>query len=527
MVALAWLGLGTFACQWQGNGFLRSAPAPVSIEEVRHGLGMTATDAITSTHRIIVDGEYESAEGTGTFRRTYDPDGRFEARTHPEGGTVQVKRFDGSTLWIESSVDGSYPMTPAHARLASSIEWVLGGRWLAPDDSPFDTEFLRRRNPDEGTRVRLRLAPDDFESHVVLDPITLEPAELLLEQRKGDVRLALRDWQTRRGFPWPYRIEIYGPKGLQTTLRTTEVRFEPSLQAPKPVRRSWEQRSTTRFDRAAATKVPLRRTRSGHWLVQPELEGREVGWFLVDTGTGVNCLDPQALALVPGFLDDSETHTEPISIIGLGGQVEGALGLGGALRLGPMVADRMEWVALDLKGLEDVVGERLAGVLGGELFERAILEIDVEAREITLHNPSEYDGSHLSWHPLRFDGSTPCVQGTFAPDHEGWFRLDTGSDDTVTFHAPWVQKLSLTRRARNLVRMRLRGIGGEISAVQGRIRWFETLGQRFSSPRVTLVEQATGPLANPDLVGNLGVGFLENQRLILDYPNHRVTLIPR
>ncbi len=515
------------ACQWHGPGGLIGSRAKVTLQEVRQSLGMTATDVITRSHRIVVMGRFFGPEGEGSFQRSFEPDGSFEHRLQVDGASEQIQRFDGTTLWVDSDEAGPYPMTPARAQVASSVEWTLGARWLLDRDSPFETAIRRARGDREGPRIRLRLQPSNFESQVELDPISFQPSALTLEGRKGPLRLEFEDWRTRRGFPWPFVIRISGESDTPVVLVTDEVYFEPSLVAQKGFDLTVKERGDTRFDRPGTLPAPIRRTRTGHMLVRPTLNGLESGWFLLDTGTGVNCLDPKIVSNADTFLNPNINDDREISIIGLGGTVRGEIHDGGEFALGPMHATGMEWVAIDLSGLEAVVGAPLAGVLGGELFQRAVVEIDLSARTLALYDPTTFDGTRLPWRPLRFDGTTPCVQCKFAPEHEGWFRLDTGSDDTVTFHSPWVRKLSMLKRARNLVPMRLRGIGGEMSAVQGRIPWFELLGLRFTSPRVTLVEQATGPLASQDLVGNLGLGFLTDQRMILDYPHHRVTLIPR
>ena len=500
----------------------------VTLSEVRQSLGMGVTDTITRSHRIVVAGRFHGPDGSGTFERSYEPDGSFEHRMRIDGASEQVQRFDGTTLWVDSDETVAYPMTPSRARIASSMEWTLGARWLLDRDSPFETTIQKPRGDHQGPAVLLRLMPSEFESRVDLHPITLQPKELLLKGRKGPLRLEFEDWRTRRGFPWPFVIRIFGEEEEDPVLLVTQdVHFEPSLVAQQGFEHKVYPRSDTHFDRPGTLPAPIRRTRTGHLLVRPTLGGEESGWFLLDTGTGVNCLDPKLVHNADTFLDPNVDGRREISIIGLGGAVPGEIHKGGDFGLGPMHATGMEWVALDLSDLQPVVGAPLAGVLGGELFQRAVAEVDLRGLTIDLHDPSAFDGTRLPWRPLRFDGPTPCIQCQFAPEHEGWFRLDTGSDDTVTFHSPWVRKLSLIKRARNLVPMRLRGIGGEMSAVQGRIPWFELLGLRFESPRVTLVEQASGPLANRDLVGNLGLGFLHDQKLILDYPHHRVSLIPR
>ncbi len=525
---LLWvLALCLAACQGRNLGFLPMSSTPLELSDVRRSLGIDTYDSIVKTHTIAITGEYTGPDGRGSFRRIYQPNGNFEHISQPLNADESVQRFDGDVLWVESKGGSSYPMTRSRANITCSVEWILAGRWLIPGNSPFQTTGKTSQAPERMPGFALQLEGGSSSATVWLDPINYKPQALELALRKGPMRMRLRDWRTRRGFAWPHEIRIENAHGEPTILKTNEIVFEPSAATLQASEMERTRMKGVSFDQPGARVVRLRRSPSGHMLVKPKLMGKDVGWFLVDTGTGVNCVDPEALGAAPNFLATGSGGGREISVVGLGGSVEARVLKGGEFTLGAMRARGMEWVPLDLTGLQDVVGMPLAGVLGGDFFQRAVVEIDLLGSELTLHDPRTYDASRLPWRPLRFDGSTPCVRGRFSPSHEGWFRLDTGSDDTVTFHSPWVRKLRMVDNATNLVPMRLKGIGGEIKAVRGRVRWFELMGQQFHRPKVTMVERATGPLANPDLYGNVGVGFFTGQRLILDYPNHRVALIPR
>ncbi|MCA9000378.1 MAG: retropepsin-like domain-containing protein [Planctomycetes bacterium] len=515
------------ACQVRNMRFLSPSTDTVTLAQVRQNLGMDAYDSVVESHRILVRGHYEGADGNGTFQRTYEPDGRFYHHSEPARAGESIERYDGDVLWVEASGAPSYPMTLTRTQLACSVEWILSGRWLAKAGSPFQSRFDRSVSKQGEPGFELQLLEGGPETSISLDPLALHPKELVIEGRTDSLHMELQDWRTRRGFAWPYTIRIRNKGRAPTILTTTEITFEPSELALQETATREAHLEGVSFVPLASRAIPLKRSASGHLLARPSLMGKEVGWFLIDTGTGVNCLDHQTIKALPDFLSSNPKDSRSISVVGLGGRVESRVVQGREFALGPLRIEHMEWVTLDLTGLQEIVGIPLAGVLGGDFFERAVVDLDLADGTLILHDPRTFDASLLPWRPLRFDGTTPCVEASFDPDHSGWFRLDTGSDDTITFHAPWVRKLRLVDKATQLIPMRLKGIGGEISAVRGRIRWFELLGQRFQKPMVTMVERATGPLANPDLYGNIGVGFFHGQRLVLDFHHHRIALIPR
>ena len=41
------------------------------------------------------------------------------------------------------------------------------------------------------------------------------------------------------------------------------------------------------FDRSVSPNVEVRRLASGHLFVKPQINGTDVGWFALDTGSGV------------------------------------------------------------------------------------------------------------------------------------------------------------------------------------------------------------------------------------------------
>jgi hypothetical protein len=171
-------------------------------------------------------------------------------------------------------------------------------------------------------------------------------------------------------------------------------------------------------------------------------------------------------------------------------------------------------------------GIELAGIVGYDLMARAIVEMDTQQNHVAVFDPKSYTLSGGSWSTLHLDGKHPVVEARFEGDRKGLFRLDTGANNTLTFHTAWVDRYDLLKD-RQTMNTALGGVGGMMSAKQGRIEWFELAGERFENPSVTFSQAESGPLAEAYTVGNIGQGFLRPFKLVFDYQNRRMAFVKR
>jgi hypothetical protein len=125
-----------------------------------------------------------------------------------------------------------------------------------------------------------------------------------------------------------------------------------------------------------------------------------------------------------------------------------------------------------------------------------------------------------------FSHKHPAVRARFEGDREGVFRLDTGSDDTVTFHTPAVERFKLLG-GRSTAPTRSGGVGGISSGQTGTLEWFELGGHRFERPKVGFATAREGAFADDYMVGNIGTGFLGAFVMVFDYTNRRIAFAPR
>jgi len=126
---------------------------------------------------------------------------------------------------------------------------------------------------------------------------------------------------------------------------------------------------------------------------------------------------------------------------------------------------------------------------------------------------------------MEFSSGNPAVQATYEGDHKGWFRLDTGANGTVTFHAPIVEKLHmLVGRDTNSGAMA--GVGGSTDARVGKIKWFELGGHRFENLVAVFSLAKIGAFADRYLAGNIGQDLMEPFTVVFDFGGSRVAFLP-
>eukprot|EP00899_Mesostigma_viride_P001485 jgi/Mesvir1/11337/Mv26030-RA.1 len=172
----------------------------------------------------------------------------------------------------------------------------------------------------------------------------------------------------------------------------------------------------------ADASVPAMRSQGGHVLVRPRVDGRDVGWFILDPSTSGLAITPQvadALQL-PAF---GEQHLN-----GLGGAIITRLHRSSSLQLGALTLQGPLFTSMALDGA--VRGpEAVAGVIGGDVCRCAVIEVKSEPRapgsptpgklSVWVHDPRTYDPPArvaVGWQKLWFIADQPHVIAGFSLD---------------------------------------------------------------------------------------------------------------
>lgn len=449
-----------------------------------------------------------------TERTSFDCTGR--TLTSVDGAMAQQSGFDGVRRWERDWSNTARELVLGDASSAELEDLVLTGRWcVAAEQLRF--ELAPQTDADELT-LMFRHADGVQHGAIVLDAATLRPRSARYGSDGAQTRWSFSDWRVHDGLAFPWRVES-SEKGMQRTREATSVRiietpgdavFAAPLDAP----------SDTRFDASIAPQLEVKRVRSGHLLVHPTIDGRDLGWFIFDSGAGTSCISKTATAELEGPLGE-------ILANGIGGHVPTHFWRAKQMRIGPVTVERPSFMELDLAFLEPHFGVPVGGILGYELFMRCVAEVDMTNGAIALHDPASYSLPTAGrWEQALIYGRQPCVRAR-AEDHEGVYLIDTGAaNDTVTLHyqlvldGKWLE-------GRDTTDGKAGGVGGFVATRVGKLASFRLGGHDFENVPASFALEDKGALANDYIAGNIGGKLLEPFQLVFDYPHRRIGFVER
>jgi len=268
--------------------------------------------------------------------------------------------------------------------------------------------------------------------------------------------------------------------------------------------------------------LEVRWARTGQPMVRPLVNGVDLGWFILDTGAGMLAIAPTAAVKV-GLQD-----AEDIEVVGVGGRAHKKIVVGNSLVLGGVSIRSPRFVTLeelDNPLARFALGAPVVGVLGFDIFERAVVEIDKPNNRVALHTSAPTTIPETAWTTLRIANRLPIVTAAFE-SNAGEFVLDTGANSAVTIFADAVERLKLLEGRETKRSLRL-GVGGGKSQVRGKLEWLQLAGTRFE-PIVTDFSTQSDKDGHPkSTIGVIGMGALGERRAIFDYAKGRFALISR
>lgn len=306
---------------------------------------------------------------------------------------------------------------------------------------------------------------------------------------------------------------------LLVAVLLSACRAEPApAQAPAAERVAIDgapQEPGLRFDAAAEPTLAVRRARTGHLLVNPLVNGREVGAFIFDTGAGI------CVVSTPHVASLGLSEAGAVEALGIGGSTASKTFVAESLELGPLTLSRHTLLATDLGFLEQHLGEPIFGVIGFGVLSRCVAELDFVTPRIALFDPARYElAEGASWLPLDLEGRTPAIRARFE-DREGLFQIDTGANTKVAFHEPAVRRWQLLAD-RELGDARLGGVGGSIAAKSGKLAWFEFAGLRQDAVDALFPLERKGSRASATRDGAIGAPLLRPFVMVTDYSHGRI-----
>jgi hypothetical protein len=248
----------------------------------------------------------------------------------------------------------------------------------------------------------------------------------------------------------------------------------------------------------------------------------------------INASQPLSVALVTGIPQSmvSKERTEQLRLHKQGGSRKAKTTIGWDQRW--LLRD----VTFDLNGLKyappsvtsaglPATDPPIDGALGGDLFERFVVEIDFTAKRVRLYEPRSYRYTGTGQvMPLFLRKGVPLVEsGLPLPGAEparGQFLINTGNPSTIRLYPKFIGSHQVLKAAQSV-----HGADAPSNTNQPPIRvgllpqfafgpyTLDNLHVMFSPP---------GPSAPAGTAGTIGTRILRCFNLVFDYPHHRLCL---
>jgi len=253
----------------------------------------------------------------------------------------------------------------------------------------------------------------------------------------------------------------------------------------------------------------------GHSFVQPLIDGAPAGWWHFDSGADGMMID-ETIADRLGMPVIARTRT-----VGADGKPrEGTIRRGKSFQLGPLIIRDPVYFATDLSAATAPPGEKRSGLIGYDVFARAVIEYAKAGAEIAVCDPARYR-SAARWQEMGFLDQTAAVETRLEGGRTGLFQIDTGFAGSVDFFKDFTERTRLLE-GRATQEQRSQGAGGAFTMRVGRIAWIELGGRRFRNEeagfRMNTVREGAA--------GVIGRGLMRDLAPVFDYPHRRIAFLP-
>lgn len=521
---LSWIGLAALLASCASVLPRHAPPAAVDLESV--------LDAHARAHGLSRDGQLPGAMHTRAEVEALGFLGTLETWSEPPlstwarmdlGAIALETGFDGSAGWIRDR-NGAVRSTSGHESAGMLMDALLttGAYVLRQPPVPLHRELVDEDGDPATLEVALRLPQREAAPMILaFDARNFRLLRTTWDNGQSVDVTQYHDYRREGGRLLAHRVQMsYGPTA--TLLATVSSVERTAPRGPRAYAHpEAEAMDDVRFRPGTSSASLAMEPGFDHILLRARVNGRHEGLFLLDSGAGSNVVHAGRLRELG------------LSAVGTA-EATGATGTAAAqfvaidsLELGGLVARHQSWVTLDLTKLEAHFGPRLLGVLGYDLLQRVVTEVDYDRRVVHFHARAAWippaDGVRL---PVRMQQNVPAVQAR-VEGIEAWLHLDTGSDNTLDLTTHFVQAHGMLDDRADLQPVLTNGVGGTAQAQRGLLRTLELAGVTFEQLPCTFNSAREGVLGGEVVSGVLGAGVLSRFHCAFDYAGNCVWLVPR
>ena len=432
----------------------------------------------------------------------------FRFRLETVGDLPECDGFDGTNSWHLNGSGVPHVSNYSDRDFARMLAYVQAGVW-ACKNSPIEVVS------EQGDRLVIKCRDGSTTANLELNPKSHTAMVLSCWGSSGAETWTFSEYRLTNGQLIPSKILH---ESGETKDKTVIEKFNMDIGGLITYRMPLPSPVGFTFDVNENENIEVKRM-FGYLFVKPKLDGKDEGWWFLDTGAEIMVIDPVV----------ARSHKMKIvgkdSVSGVVANITTNFSKGIKFNLGPVTIQNSSYMEFDMKPFSDALGIKLAGICGYDFISRAVLDIDPKKSTIGVLQPRLNilpEGS--SWTSFLFHGNMPSLLCNFEGNKSGLFTLDTGSGSTVDFFSPCVKKFELLKD-RKVENVMTGGAGGSSESKTGVLDWFQFGPKKFEKPKAGFQITTKGGFASPYVDGNIGMGFMGKFRMILDYNSSKLALV--
>ena len=260
-------------------------------------------------------------------------------------------------------------------------------------------------------------------------------------------------------------------------------------------------------------------------ILRGSINGSKPLDFILDTGASTSVIsDSRAKDLGLKLEGKTDATTQ-------GGSIEASFVKGVSLNLSGIEFPAMTLAAIRLSGLEAGLGRKIDGILGYEIFNRFVVEIDYVSKVVTFYEPEVYKYSGRGEIiPISIEDNTPFVTGRIAGPKliKGNFLIDTGAPGILNIAGPFAAKHQLLDSVPHTISITSGALlAGRSTGKIGRLKSFQMGRLVIENPLVNFSQDTAGSEgdeASTEYGGLIGGEILRRFKLIIDYSRKQIIL---
>jgi hypothetical protein len=255
----------------------------------------------------------------------------------------------------------------------------------------------------------------------------------------------------------------------------------------------------------------------GGAIYVPAVVNGDSTWLMLDTGLSRTGFD-QAWALTVGIAPAAPALSTAVA---------------DTIRLGSLTLVHHQVALYALHGLSEASGRIQTGLVGHDVLQHYVLEIDYQQRHVRLFDAARYRyrGTGATMH-FTADADLPLLRAHVKVRGRrpipARLLLDTGASGLcLILTTPFAEQHGLGRVAPAIEAPIGTGLVGELHGTIVRLQELQLGGVKVPSPTTGLGGEDKGFLARTDIDGVIGNSVFEGSRLIVDYAGRRAIVEPR